>query len=393
MKRIRQTIVLIALFSIFALPATLPVKAAATINHGIYPETGRFYLFQNVHSGKFLEVADGTLVAETTVWQDTFEYDTNRAQVFRLLSAKAEDMVDGPGDSKYYQIKPSKENTLRLDVDNANDLDGTNIKVFGYNPQYGAQSFRLIKNNDDNSFRIEPYLSRNSQRVLSVVNGSSSNKANVVISTWTGDNSQRWVLKEFYLDQDPQLINLNWEYFFRGDYSLPNRRISQRVMMTASDPDDRHCGIDLPTDAGVPIYSPCAGEIIELGRVGDNIAESMGNYVIIRTTDKITVNSTERNLTIRLLHMKDPPNVSLNQIVTKNTLLGYVGNTGDSDGNHLHADINIKGYTGGGNIRSHPQHVINPEKLFLSKRFKYGLLSTTKKLATDYVFYPNWSQV
>lgn len=393
MKRIRQTIVLVALFSIFALPAALPVRAAATTEIDLTYVTDRFYMFQNVHSGKFLEVADGNITSETTVWQDTFEYDTNQAQIFRITAAYAGDMENGDYGEEYFQIKPIEDATLRFDVDNANDANGTNIKIFVYNSQYGAQSFRFIKNTDDDSYRIEPYLSYNSHRVLTVTNASTSNKANVILSTWTGDNSQRWVIKEFYPSQDPQLINLNWEYFFHGDYSLPNRRISQRVMMTASDLDDRHCGIDLPTDEGVPIYSPCEGKVIEVGEANDGEADDMGNYVIIKSTAKITVNNSERNLTIRILHMKETPRVVLYQTVYSHTLLGYVGDTGSPGAYHLHADINIRGYTGGSGMRSNPQYVINPEKLFLSKRFKYGLSSTTKKLATNYVFYPNWTLV
>lgn len=390
-RTLRKVLPLLAVISILVMPATLNVEAAAiTIQKiGTTPSTNRFYMFQNVHSGKFLEIADGNLTSGTNVWQDTFNYDTNRAQVFRLLVALDADMANGDYGDDYYQLKPSLDATLRLDVDNANDADGTNIKIFGYNPGYGAQSFRFI-NNGDGSCRIEPYLSRSSGRVLTVVDASASNKANVELSAYTGDTSQKWVVKEFYLAQDPKLINLNWSYFFRGNASTNYRRISRRIISAGDELS--HAGIDIPADQGTSIYSPCVGKVVERGEADDGIADSMGNYVIIQTTATIEVNDEQKNLTIRLMHMDEPPEVVNNQTVTTSTLLGYVGNTGDSNGNHLHVDINIQGYHSGSLIRTNPQYVINPEKLYLSKRFRYGLIASTATLATGYIFYPDWEE-
>lgn len=392
MRKTRKSLVFLLAVSILAMPAALPVGAAATTEIDPSYVAGRVYAFQNVYSGKFLEVADGNLVSGANVWQDTFNMDTNRSQFFWVYHASMMDMEDGDGGYDYFMFSPTMNTDIYLDVESAGDVDGTNIKVFGYNPGYGAQSFRFIDNNDG-SFRIQPYSSRNSSRVLSVASPTGSNKSNVMLSSWTGSNSQKWVIKEIEPDQDEELIGLNWSYFFRGDYSVPNRRISQRVMMTALDPDDRHAGIDLPADAQTPIYSPCAGKVVERGVVGDDIAESMGNYVIIRTTNAITVGGVERKLTIRLMHMYAPPEVSLGDTVTKNTLLGSVGDTGNSDGNHLHVDININNYHGGNAIRTNPKYVINPEKLYMSKRFKFGMVEATATYATDDIFYPDWSLV
>lgn len=387
MKQWYRTIAMIALLAVFAMPLTMEAEAAATTRIRLTSKTTLRYIIQNVYSGKFLEVADGSLVSGTNVWQDTFNFDTNQAQVFRLLLAKSEDLPGGDGGVTHYQLAPIKNGNLRLDVESAADVDGANIKVFQVNHGYGAQSFAIISNGDG-SFRIRPHLSSDSGRVLTVVDSSTANKANVVLSSWTGSSSQKWVFKEIHPTQDPELIALNWSYFFRGDASLPNRRISQRVLMTAEDADDRHQGIDLPAPQGTPIYSPCAGTVVECGS-----DSSRGNYVTIQSTATIEVNGEQKNLTIRLMHMNGTPAVTWNQTVTKDTLLGYVGSTGDSTGYHLHIDININSYTSGGDIRNNPQYVINPEKLFLSKRFKYGTVESTATFATAEVFYPEWSKV
>ena len=372
-RQVKRILTVLTVLSLLMTPAVLNVEAVAiTLDEfGNYPQTGRFYMFQNVHSGKFLEIADGNVTSGANVWQDTFEYDTNRSQVFRILKPESTDIGGGnPNTSEYHQIKSGVDATLRLDVVNAADQDGTNIGLFQYNPGYGAQSFRFI-DNGDGSVRIEPYLSRGSKRVLTVVNASTSNKANVVLSAWTGDTSQRWVIKEFDLDTYPELIGLNWSYFFRNSDSN-KRTASQRIRLGGS---RLHVGMDLIADTGTPLYSPCSGKVLQAGD-----EETMGYYVIFETTAKIYGNT--KKLTVRMMHMKQFPSVAVGDTITKNTLLGYVGNTGDSEGPHLHVDINTEGHTGGNAIRSDLTSVIDPEKLFLSKRFKYQQNDGSEPYAT-----------
>ena len=42
-------------------------------------------------------------------------------------------------------------------------------------------------------------------------------------------------------------------------------------------------------------------------------------------------------------HMNSAPVVSVGQTVTQGQLLGYVGTTGNSTGNHLHLELRING--------------------------------------------------
>ena len=62
--------------------------------------------------------------------------------------------------------------------------------------------------------------------------------------------------------------------------------------------------------------------------------------------------------------MKSAPVVQKGQQVSAGTLLGYVGNTGDSYGSHLHLDMNNLGEWDGGTIRQSPNRTINPVLFF-----------------------------
>lgn len=359
-KVLRQVVVVILLFSILALPAAWQSEAAATttlIN-------GWFYIIQNVHSGKFLEVANGNVVVGANVYQDSFYFDTTLAQIFCLKVAET-----GIDDFEYHQLSPAGGISLCMDVDNASDSDGANIKIFSSNPGYGAQSFKFI-DNGDGSFCIQPYLS--STRVLGVANNSTANQANVELVPYDEDDvhaSQKWVLKKVNAATDPDYYAMNWSYFFRGADANTCIRVSQRFSNANA---SSHYGLDIvhvngTSVSGKAIYSPCEGKVVDAGE-----KSSMGNYVIIETTE---TDSYGNKLTIRLMHMRDKPLVETDDIVTTDTCLGYVGNTGTSYGAHLHVDVNKAGYLWGSQIRNSEttlSNMINPEKFYPQIQFMYG---------------------
>jgi len=89
-----------------------------------------------------------------------------------------------------------------------------------------------------------------------------------------------------------------------------------------------HAGIDLAPPAGTPIVAPTDMIIISAGNKGDGY----GNSVVARATDGT-------NYMFRFGHMIAQPPVSAGQTVTKGTVIGNVGSTGDSTGPHLHFEI------------------------------------------------------
>lgn len=98
-------------------------------------------------------------------------------------------------------------------------------------------------------------------------------------------------------------------------------------------PGGFHSGIDFaggPAGNGNPIYAPADGVVLSKGTDG-----SRGNYINLRH---------EPGLITRYFHMNAPSPLSTGTPVTKaSTILGYVGNTGASQGAHLHWETYIEG--------------------------------------------------
>lgn len=128
-------------------PAVLYSEAATTTTI----TNGKYYAIQNVHSGQFLDVRNAEFVSGNNIWQ--YPCNTTDSQQFLILGPE-----NGITSTAYHQIAPKGNPSLRLDVDNAWDVNGTNIGIFMSNPGYGAQSFEFIPNGDG-SFRINPFAS------------------------------------------------------------------------------------------------------------------------------------------------------------------------------------------------------------------------------------------
>lgn len=104
-----------------------------------------------------------------------------------------------------------------------------------------------------------------------------------------------------------------------------------------------HLGWDMVSSSGdLTIRSVCSGTVTNAG-----FESSMGNYVIIQTTltEDLIIDGVNYGNTLRLryMHMRDTPYVVAGDTIEIGTELGIMGNTGDSDGAHLHLDISSKG--------------------------------------------------
>jgi murein DD-endopeptidase MepM/ murein hydrolase activator NlpD len=90
----------------------------------------------------------------------------------------------------------------------------------------------------------------------------------------------------------------------------------------------RHNGIDIPAPRGTPIYATADGIVGRAQRLG-----GYGNYVEVEHGNAIQT---------RYGHMSSYI-VAPGQQVKKGDILGYVGSTGRSTGNHLHYEVRIEG--------------------------------------------------
>ncbi|MGH6652061.1 MAG: M23 family metallopeptidase [Sphingopyxis sp.] len=90
----------------------------------------------------------------------------------------------------------------------------------------------------------------------------------------------------------------------------------------------RHNGVDIPAPYGTPIYATADGIVGRAQRLG-----GYGNYVEIEHGNAIQT---------RYGHMSSYI-VIPGQSVKKGDVVGYVGSTGRSTGNHLHYEVRIEG--------------------------------------------------
>lgn len=106
---------------------------------------------------------------------------------------------------------------------------------------------------------------------------------------------------------------------------------------------ENHKGVDWAAPGGTPIYAAAAGVV--------TVAEchsSYGNFV------QVYHGADDSGTTYATLyaHMSSWPSVSVGQQVKRGDLLGYVGSTGNSTGNHLHLELRVNG------TRTNPEYYI-----------------------------------
>jgi murein DD-endopeptidase MepM/ murein hydrolase activator NlpD len=89
-----------------------------------------------------------------------------------------------------------------------------------------------------------------------------------------------------------------------------------------------HAGVDIANSAGTPVYAVAAGKVV----IASYSSDGYGNKIVINHN----VNGT--NYTSLYGHLSGF-NVKVGDVVTKDSVIGYVGSTGRSYGNHLHLNI------------------------------------------------------
>jgi len=95
---------------------------------------------------------------------------------------------------------------------------------------------------------------------------------------------------------------------------------------------DNHTGIDVPAASGTPIYAAKSGVVVTSIK-GSGSYWSYGNYVLVSHSDG----------TSTLYAHMSRRNVSKGQVVKQGDVVGYVGTTGNSTGNHLHFEVRVNG--------------------------------------------------
>ena len=109
-------------------------------------------------------------------------------------------------------------------------------------------------------------------------------------------------------------------------YPVKNYKITCKYGVKGGWKCGYHCGVDLiPTDKDYNIYAPVKATVFTV-KMNHS---SYGNYVVLKHTD---------GYFSRYAHL-DSIAVKKGQTVSEGTVLGVMGNTGNSSGRHLHFEV------------------------------------------------------
>jgi len=125
----------------------------------------------------------------------------------------------------------------------------------------------------------------------------------------------------------------NWYWPLPGRYKISSLFGSRIDPINGK--RDNHTGTDIPAPSGTPIYAAQAGVVTTVNK--NKNASSYGYYCII---------SHGNGYATLYAHQCQVPAVSEGQTVSKGQVIGYVGTTGRSTGNHLHFELRVNGVRG-----------------------------------------------
>lgn len=115
-----------------------------------------------------------------------------------------------------------------------------------------------------------------------------------------------------------------------------------------------HTGIDVPAPKNTPIYAAKSGVVTTSIKKG-----SYGNYVVVSHSDGTST---------LYAHMNSRA-VKEGQTVKQGQVIGYVGTTGSSTGNHLHFEVRVNG------TRKNPTDFFKDKTLYVTSDGKKAVLS------------------
>ena len=193
---------------------------------------------------------------------------------------------------------------------------------------------------------------------------SSTSTGNVIVATVdTSNYNQLWMLES-------TLVNNEEDYYAEVPPTYPfgnNSSINDISSGYGQRTGGFHIGIDMPANSETPLYSMYSGTVVE---VGDNVNDTRGYYVIIDASRN--VQGTTYPLRIVYMHLCECATttnsaIQQNASVSAGTLIGKVGNTGSSQGNHLHLSVIIDGSSTICQI----YNTMNPMALFSNRTFNF----------------------
>lgn len=137
-----------------------------------------------------------------------------------------------------------------------------------------------------------------------------------------------------------------------GGYNTISSLAGGRIHPVTGKPSN-HAGIDIPAPAGTTIYAAKSGVVITSEK-GTGSSWSYGNYVIVAHSDG--TNTLYAHMSRRGCNKGDT--------VKQGQVIGYVGTTGRSTGNHLHFEVRV------GSSRKDPVNYFKDKSLYVTSKGK-----------------------
>ena len=128
-------------------------------------------------------------------------------------------------------------------------------------------------------------------------------------------------------------VNGSWYWPLPGRYKISSLFGSRADPFTGK--ADNHTGTDIPAPAGTPIYAANDGIVTTVNT--NKYASTYGYYCTI---------SHGGGYATLYAHQCQVPIVKEGQTVSKGQVIGYVGSTGRSTGNHLHFELRVNSVRG-----------------------------------------------
>lgn len=313
--------------------AAIPAFAASTES----VKTGSYYTVSNVGSGKYLNIYGSKNANNTNV--TVYQKDGTKGQSFMFTK-------NGNG----YTIAPKCSTSRRVNVYGTSAKQNANVCIWN---STGSSTQRWIVKEVSGGYII--CCADNANYVLTATG--SKNSSNVNLQKYTGSKYQIWKSSAFTANSYSDTNNSSdfiWP-LANGSGSVSSKAGSKRSY-------EIHVGTDIAASSGTSILAISSGTVKAAG-----FNSARGYYATI----------VHGNYTCVYQHMKNFPKVKEGDKVSKGQVIGYVGNTGHSSGNHLHFEIALtSSLTKTGSITNYlyndVQNKKNPTYYSVSKGSKNG---------------------
>lgn len=303
-----------------------PVEAVSLLDYTQY------YL-RNVYSGMYLDLQGNGTTNGTNLQQYPY-YAWPGSERFEIMQEE-----DG-----YFTIETTIAGNMVMDG-RSNCVAGAQVILY-QDTSDPAQRWHL-RRNSNGTFSIAP--KKNVYLNLAVDPPSTASHAKVKLADRNdADPSQQWCLEPAYVR------DYDWSYVLYDANQFSHISSGYR---SSSRPD--HYAIDIIGKSQSInehyIYTPGDGKVVY--KYDNHL--SAGNYVVIEMDDYWT--GTGQKIRVGFMHMKHPYFFSQGTRVEKGDHVGFVGNTGNSTGPHLHFSVF---YGGGDNYWAGNGSCINPQRFY-----------------------------